>query len=327
MVKPILPATQLMTSIQTHDADTTDSMMSDVEINGDSQNKSNHNRDMLSRVSLMYDVNGDGVLDEAERAMRNLDTTGRGYLTNDKVYALMDEHIKMQKDLFRFKKVVIGLIVFVVLLALTNLGTSFAAAYLAKDTTTNGNNELVDTKLNEAVSTQTTSDAFDYTRALNEKKGARRLCTKQNGIYTCETDSYLNMPYDEGVRMVGKCKKGKTVDLKRAWHDGSETIIHLCPTTRATYSQRETRFDNGVTMTISDDGNFYELKGDVLTQDEDDVCDESADCDSGLVCKDNLQAIDACKRHCDRLRFGPQRLQGCYDSCVFRSCQASSTQG
>lgn len=311
-------ATELMTSIQ-HDADTDDSTLSDVELNAQKRN-------MLSRVSQMYDINGDGVLDEAERAMRNLDDTGRGYLTNDKVYELMNNHLKMQKDLFRFKKLVIGLAVFVVLLTLSNLGTSFAAAYLAKDTTTNDNNELVDTTTNEAVSTQSTSDAFDYSRAYEYENGTRRLCTKKDGVYTCDTSSYLEMPFDEGLRMINKCKNGKTVELKRTWHDGSETLTQLCPTMKGTFSQREARFENGITITQSDDGLFYELKGDALTQGEDDVCDDVSDCDSGLLCMDNELAIDGCKRRCDRLRFGPQRLQGCYDSCIFRSCQASTTE-
>ena len=45
----------------------------------------------LSSVGEMYDIDGDGKLDEAEQAMRDLDKTGRGYLTNDKVYELMIE--------------------------------------------------------------------------------------------------------------------------------------------------------------------------------------------------------------------------------------------
>jgi hypothetical protein len=312
------PATELMTSIQQGDLDTDDCTLSDVEHNAQQKN-------MLSRVSAMYDINGDGELDEAERAMRNLDDTGRGYLTNEKVYQLMNDHLKIQKDLFRFKKVVIGLAVFVVLLTLSNLGTSFAAAYLAKDTTTNANNELVDTTTNEAVSTQSTSDAFDYSRAYEYENGTRRLCSKKDGVYTCDTSSYLEMPLSEGLRMINKCKNGKTVELKRTWHDGSETLTRLCPTMKGTFSQREARFENGITITQSENGLFYELQGDALTQGEDDVCDDVSDCDSGLSCMDNTQAIDGCKRHCDRLRFGPQRLQGCYDSCVFRSCQASVT--
>lgn len=45
----------------------------------------------LSDIGKMYDVDGDGVLDEAEQAMRDLDKTGRGHLTNEKVYELMLE--------------------------------------------------------------------------------------------------------------------------------------------------------------------------------------------------------------------------------------------
>jgi hypothetical protein len=79
----VKPATELITSIQTGDADTDDSIYSDVDLQKRTA--------MLSRVSEMYDINGDGVLDEAERAIRSLDTTGRGYLTNEKVYDLMTE--------------------------------------------------------------------------------------------------------------------------------------------------------------------------------------------------------------------------------------------
>jgi hypothetical protein len=232
----------------------------------------------------------------------------------------------MQKDLFRFKKVLVGMAVFIVLLTLSNLGTSFAAAYLAKDTTTNDNNDLIDTRTNEAVSTQTTSETFDYSRAFEYSNGTRRLCTKKDGIYTCNTDSYLKMPRDEALTMIRKCKNGKSVELKRTWHDGSETLVKLCPTMKGTFANREARFDNGVTITESENGSFYELQGDALTQGEDDVCDDVTDCDLGLLCMDNLVAIDACKRHCDKLRFGPSRLQPCYDNCQFRSCQASTSQ-
>jgi len=103
-------------------------------------------RSRLSTVSKQYDIDGDGELDDAELAMRNMDKSGRGYLTNDKVYKLMEESLRLQKDVFKMKKMIVGLLVFVVILALSNLGTSFASAILAKDTTTNDNNELVNKK-------------------------------------------------------------------------------------------------------------------------------------------------------------------------------------
>ncbi|KAL3785303.1 hypothetical protein ACHAW5_008335 [Stephanodiscus triporus] len=62
----------------------------------------------LSMVSKQYDIDGDGVLDPAELAMRKLDTSGRGFLTNEKVYALMQEQLAMQKSMFQMKKIIAG---------------------------------------------------------------------------------------------------------------------------------------------------------------------------------------------------------------------------
>ena len=40
--------------------------------------------------------------------MRKLDKSGRGFLTNEKVYALMQEQLAMQKSMFQMKKVIAG---------------------------------------------------------------------------------------------------------------------------------------------------------------------------------------------------------------------------
>ncbi len=38
---------------------------------------------MITTFSKKYDVNGDGVLDEANMAVHNMDQSGRGYLMPD----------------------------------------------------------------------------------------------------------------------------------------------------------------------------------------------------------------------------------------------------
>ena len=60
-------------------------------INESRQSSTVSRKSVLSEVGKMYDIDGDGKLDEAEQAMRDLDKTNRGYLTNDKVYELMLE--------------------------------------------------------------------------------------------------------------------------------------------------------------------------------------------------------------------------------------------
>lgn len=72
----------------------------------DAQDQDRPNR--LSVVSRKYDLDGDGVLDEAEQAMRNLDKSGRGFLKSEEVYDMMNQHLKMQKDMFKMKKVLGG---------------------------------------------------------------------------------------------------------------------------------------------------------------------------------------------------------------------------
>ena len=88
----------------------------------------------LSVISKQYDMGGKGFLNETEQQLRNLDTSNRGHLSNEEVYELMQQHIDGQRKLFQMKKLLAGVTVFAVLLALTTLATSFAAATLAKDT-------------------------------------------------------------------------------------------------------------------------------------------------------------------------------------------------
>ena len=52
----------------------------------------------LSAVSRMYDIDGDGVLNDTEKAMRNLDGSGRGFISNEKVYRLMEQSLKLQNQ-------------------------------------------------------------------------------------------------------------------------------------------------------------------------------------------------------------------------------------
>lgn len=81
----------------------------DAPITSENENKvSSRFPRKLSSVSKMYDIDGDGELDAAERAMRAMDCSNRGFLTNDKIYSLMQEQLETRKQLVRIKGIVFG---------------------------------------------------------------------------------------------------------------------------------------------------------------------------------------------------------------------------
>jgi len=102
----------------------------------------------LTEVSAMFDRNGKGYLDDTERALRRMDSTDRGYLGIDKVCVIFEslqaeqerssqllEALRTEsKKSLNLKMAVIALTAFSILLALANVGTSFAVATMVKDT-------------------------------------------------------------------------------------------------------------------------------------------------------------------------------------------------
>lgn len=102
----------------------------------------------LTEVSAMFDRHGKGYLDDTERALRRMDSQDRGFLGIDKVCVIFESlqaeqerssHLlealrEENKKSLSLKRAVIALAVFTILLALANVGTSFAIAKLVKDT-------------------------------------------------------------------------------------------------------------------------------------------------------------------------------------------------
>lgn len=273
----------------------------------------------LSTVSKMYDVNGDGELDEAELAMRNMDQTGRGYLTNDKVYTLMQEQLKMQRSMFQMKKAIIGLVVLVSVLALSNLGTSFASAILAKDTTTNDKNELVNKDSGEALATAKSFEEFEAMVPSASDGSARKLAcaTVVNGQeFDCEVGSsdFTEMSKENALELLKKCRTGKLVRMTYTWLDapgktyqrtvcnpdwgclsefvggGNPTEGTLCIGDAGVGKIYVKPVRNSEVYTISSSESTV-ATADILTSNEGQLCSDDDDCDSGLACQ--LQVIDA----------------------------------
>jgi hypothetical protein len=96
----------------------------------------NGNR-QLSKISRNYDLGDKGFLTVTEQSMRGMDSDNVGHLTNSKVSTIVAETLALRDKTNKMKMWLCILGVAVIVLGLSNLGTAFAAAWLAKDTTVN----------------------------------------------------------------------------------------------------------------------------------------------------------------------------------------------
>ena len=205
----------------------------------------------LTAVSAMYDLDGDGVLDEAEQAMRDRDLSGRGYLTNEEIYAITREQLAAKQTAKHMKKAIVGLVCFVFILALSNLGTSFASAILAKETKTNSESSAMEIKATgETVGMQLTGETFEIDELEYEERrqrramvleemeddplhsdhAHRRLGKNKNTLCGCNKIAFDSGKVAEKDVLVlkAKCDGTRTVNIKRKWKDGSSDMDTLC---------------------------------------------------------------------------------------------------
>lgn len=131
-----------------------------VSISEDAIEKSNAKKPLdfrrLSTVSRRYDRDGKGYLDETEQALRRMDSQNQGFLGIDKIYGIVEElHSQEQRNSVliedlrteakansSLRKGIFLLCIFTVFLTIANIGTSLAAARLAKDTQVSYYNDL-----------------------------------------------------------------------------------------------------------------------------------------------------------------------------------------
>eukprot|EP00585_Thalassiosira_rotula_P002591 CAMPEP_0196138286 /NCGR_PEP_ID=MMETSP0910-20130528/5974_1 /TAXON_ID=49265 /ORGANISM="Thalassiosira rotula, Strain GSO102" /LENGTH=336 /DNA_ID=CAMNT_0041398869 /DNA_START=256 /DNA_END=1266 /DNA_ORIENTATION=+ len=331
-----------MTSIQKDPESSTIATTMDIESSIPSTNNNDASTTpppplrKLSSTAEKYDIDGDGKLNDAERAMRNMDKSNRGYITNDKVYEMMQLQLKTQKELFHTKRITCVLLVLVVLLALSNLGTSFAAAHLAKETTVNTESQLITNKKSspsdsdgepEILGTQSTDLSIELSRTIeNASDGRRILCTRDDGQLDCNVeDSFLSIDWKTCRKMMRHCKRGNTVSVSRTWTSNGDTSrYNICPyegtihkyRTSTLTNERGEEFDLELTH-----GEYCRLEGEALVQSEGEVCDVSNDCAVGLGCRmEGEDEIERCKIVCQRKRWAQRLADECKVDCANTKC-------
>ena len=161
----------------------------------------------LTEVSAMFDRNGKGYLDDTERALRRMDSQDKGFLGIDKVCVIFEslqaeqerssellEALREEsKKSMNLKMGVIALTCFTLLLALANVGTSFAVAQLVKDTeTSNGDLVVVDGGQRVATTSKLVAfemDSLDDTRRRRLQADTTLMCEQLSGRRTDGTGS------------------------------------------------------------------------------------------------------------------------------------------
>lgn len=221
----------------------------------------------LSKTSELYDAANKGYLDETEQQLRELDSQHLGHISNAKVYDLMQNMKQEQSKSLNLKKAVIALSVFSFLLALSNIGTSFAAARLAKDTSMDG----FDLTNKDGVRVAVTDKAVVF-QVLKEGEEATRSLVRRN-LVDITADSISSISKTEAETIYDDyISQGATVNLLHC--DGHSTTLAYDIAVASRGQQKSYSY-------IASRSNLYAY-GKVTI-----VCDQGSDCAvTGLDCND-----------------------------------------
>eukprot|EP00563_Minutocellus_polymorphus_P020053 CAMPEP_0197726482 /NCGR_PEP_ID=MMETSP1434-20131217/16113_1 /TAXON_ID=265543 /ORGANISM="Minutocellus polymorphus, Strain CCMP3303" /LENGTH=581 /DNA_ID=CAMNT_0043312435 /DNA_START=116 /DNA_END=1858 /DNA_ORIENTATION=- len=96
-------------------------------------------RHHLSKVSRAYDTGGKGFLTPAEQHLRQMDIDGDGQLSNAAVATIMEGKMRGDEIINRLRRMIWMLGGMTLLLIFANLGTAWAVAVMAKDTSLDSN--------------------------------------------------------------------------------------------------------------------------------------------------------------------------------------------
>lgn len=264
------------------------------------EGESQRSRDLrLSTISAQYDRGNKGYLDDTEKKLRAMDSENLGHLDIHKVYALMQEFQAEQKKAVGLKRSVIALAAFAVLLCLANIGTSFAAAKLAKDTSVESNymvvketGEMIGVGVRVPVvvvrEDPTASVRRDLTETATGDSASGFVITDQqaDAIYSRVCSGWPGMANYQGNSGF-PCGTG-----------GEETLEHCSQGFHTKLShQRKPRFENGV-FTF-----YYNAKrDDWVVDDVEIVCDTNTAVNGKFDCQvKNINCYRTCRK-CTQVR-------------------------
>jgi hypothetical protein len=190
----------------------------------------------------IYDVDGDGKLDAIEQVMMKYDKDGDGTFSNAEIHAIIQEQLQAERKAKSMKHMIVGMSCFLSLLALSNLGTSFAAMFFAKELVADSDESVMRLTENGALaSVQSSVETLDLTPLSEEEYQERKLMVlrdleidphshahrrlkKSNSKSKCKGDLCNgDIQFDNGkikekdfLMIEEKCKMQKNVKIRRA---------------------------------------------------------------------------------------------------------------
>jgi hypothetical protein len=203
----------------------------------------------LSITSKFYDLDGDGVLDEAEQALRDMDKDNKGYLTKEQVYQIVKEQMDVAHDYRQYKKITLVLTAFMVLLTLSNLGTSYTSAILAQELKADQESGAVLVKeTGETVGFDAIAETFDFVPLTDKEYEERRERVLREMSEDIFHEDHMHrhlknkkgrakVAFDQGkvlerdlTKIVDKCDGSNTVNIRRSWPgiNGEEDADYDC---------------------------------------------------------------------------------------------------
>jgi len=168
----------------------------------------------LSNISKVYDLDGDGILDAIEQAMRNADKDGDGQLDMDEVHRIVQDQLKAKNDVTLYKKVAGALLCLVVILSISNFGTSWATAILSKEIAADSETGTLQSSNGDIMGFQQTAFEFELGDLSDEEFDERRKLVDDEMMEDPDHEDHLHRRLGKNKNKKNKCGCAK-IDYDR----------------------------------------------------------------------------------------------------------------
>ena len=203
----------------------------------------NPHQSVSTQCVKMWDQTGKGYLDEVEYNMRKRDSDGDGTLSKAEIKAIVTELMADQKEYRLYWKASCWLLMMVAFLALSNLGTSLAAAAMTKDTQADVQTGAILSKAsNDIMAMQVISYKYELEELSDDEFEERRTLVESEMESDPEHEDHLHrrlgrrngrnhkIAYDQGkIRerdlhdIAVQCDGVNTVSIERRWRNSFGT--------------------------------------------------------------------------------------------------------